>query len=246
MGISGDRGGIGISGDRGGIGISRDRVGTGTPHARQRVPWRAACVVGLTAAAVSGCGSSGSGSPSTASTAPSASAGATAPAGTTAVGTGATGAPVGVTGGTGATGGSAVATKAQFIAMADKVCRAASSQLKTRQTAVNAAAKLEAKHDTAAHRAALAAAVREETALARPQLDQLRALTPPAADRSVVAKYIAAVASNADLIDQFAAAIDANSGRGVSVASAKLAEGKATADGLAQGYGFKVCGNPKF
>ncbi len=79
--------------------------------------------------------------------------------------------------------------------------------------------------------------------IASPLLDQLRALQPPASDRVVVAKYLSGVASQINLLQQFATAVENDDARGVKTISQQFAQGKASVRGLAQGYGFKVCGS---
>lgn len=195
---------------------------------------RAACLIALSVAALSACG--GSSSSSTVASGDSPGSSAATPR------TGATGPAAGATG---TVSRSAAPSRAQFIVEADRICGAASTQLDPQQARLNDALKVEQNVDTAAHRAALASALREETGLVRPQLDRLRALKPPAGDGATIAGYIAAVSSEADLTDQFAAAVAANDGAHLTQLASELTQGKATATRLAEGYGFKVCGNSK-
>jgi len=125
------------------------------------------------------------------------------------------------------------------------VCRAAVDSLKHRQKKIDTAARAEQVNDTAANRTVLAAALRAEVGRAQPQLDQLRALTPPPSDRVVIAKYLAGVAGQVTLVDQLATAIDNNDSPTFKVVSQRLTVGKAEVRGLAQGYGFKICGSAK-
>lgn len=136
-------------------------------------------------------------------------------------------------------------TKSQYISEGDAVCRAAVDSLKHRQKKIDAAARAEQVNDTAANRTVLAAALRAEVGRAQPQLDQLRALTPPPSDRVVIAKYLAGVAGQITLVDQLAAAIDNNDSSTFKVVGQQLTVGKAEVRGLAQGYGFKICGSAK-
>lgn len=111
------------------------------------------------------------------------------------------------------------------------------------QAKVDAAVRAEQKKGNAAHRTALANAVRAEAAVATAELGRLRALRPPAGDQLVVGKYIAAVASQVALIDELAADVAADNGPALKPVGAKLATGKQTVDDLAGAYGFRVCGN---
>jgi hypothetical protein len=111
------------------------------------------------------------------------------------------------------------------------------------QQKVNAAFQAEQAKGTAAHRTALATAVRQEAAVAAAELTRLRALSPPAGDQAAVGRYTAAVAGQVALIDQLAAAVQADSAAALTTVSDKLTAGKTTVDALGQAYGFKVCAN---
>jgi hypothetical protein len=97
--------------------------------------------------------------------------------------------------------------------------------------------------DSATNRQALAQALQRVVQLASSQLDRFRALQPPASDRVVVSKYLAAVASQIALVQQFASAVQDDDSQQVRALSPQISQGKATAQGLAQGYGFTVCGS---
>lgn len=133
--------------------------------------------------------------------------------------------------------------KAKFIAQADLICNTANARLTAPQRNVDAAFQAEQTKGTAAHRAALAAAVRQEAAVAAAELAHLRALSPPAGDRGAVGRYTAAVASQVQLINQLAAAVQSNSAASLTAVSDKLTAGKTAVDALGQAYGFKVCAN---
>jgi hypothetical protein len=201
---------------------------------------KAAALIGLTSAAVCACGgSSSSPSGSTAATPPSAQSGTSG----SSLGEG-----LGATGATGTTAPTATTAppspaKARFVVAADRVCLATDNKLEAQQAKVDAAVKAEQKKSTAGHRKALGSAIRQETSLTRAELTRLRALKPPAADRAVVARYLAAVGSQIQLVGQFATAVDDNDAAGVTTVSAKLTLGETTVENLAGGYGFKVCGS---
>jgi hypothetical protein len=188
----------------------------------RRASWRTACLAGFSAAALAGCGSSNSGTStglgSTPSTPKSTSPASTGPSSAT------------------------TSARAHFITQADQVCAASERKLVAPQNKVDAALKAEQANGTSAHRAALAAAVRETSSVAHAELTRLRALTPPAVDRQVIDAYVAAVASQAQLINQLAAAVKENKGSDVTTVGDELATGKTRIDALAQAYGFNVCG----
>jgi hypothetical protein len=89
----------------------------------------------------------------------------------------------------------------------------------------------------------MASAMHAETSLAKAELTQLRALKPPAGDRAIVARYLTIVASQVNLVDQFAQAVDANNADGVTTVSGELTLGEKPLETLAAAYGFKVCGS---
>jgi hypothetical protein len=64
----------------------------------------------------------------------------------------------------------------------------------------------------------------------------------PAADRVVIAQHLAAIAQRVQLVGRLADAIDANDGTMVRSIETQGNQAKASANGLAPGYGFKVCG----
>jgi hypothetical protein len=175
------------------------------------------CMSALTAALVAGCGSSGTTSvPETATTRPATSVPA-APA----------------------------PTKAQFIAKADAICAAGNgSHADAEQKKIDAAVRADQTNDTPAARDAVATGLEAEVAIANPLLDRLRALTPPTADRVVVSRYLAVMASQINLVDQLSTAIAGDDAATVTTVSQQVTDGKANLNGLAQGYGFKVCGAP--
>jgi hypothetical protein len=134
-------------------------------------------------------------------------------------------------------------TKSEFISQADAICGQAKVKGKAEVDAVNAAVKAEQGNDSAANRQALGNALNREIQVAKPVLDQLRALQPPPGDRVVIAKYLGAVASNISLAQQFVTAVESDESQAMQTISQQINQGTSTADGLAQGYGFKVCGS---
>ena len=98
-------------------------------------------------------------------------------------------------------------------------------------------------NDTAANRAAVATTLRQAAQVSSPSLDKLRALTPPAADSALVSQYLAGVASQISLFNRLADAIARNDVAGVRAVAQQINQGKTKIDGLAQSYGFNVCGS---
>jgi hypothetical protein len=137
---------------------------------------------------------------------------------------------------------SAAPTRAAFIAQADRICRTSAGLLNAQQRTIDAALQADQTSDTPANRAALAAALRRDEILVTPQLNRLRVLAP-VADRVVVGRYLASVASQIQLIEQFAVAVEKQDRPALNVIAQQLTQGKATATSLAQGYGLQVCGS---
>ncbi|HEY5196900.1 MAG TPA: hypothetical protein VIJ51_07720 [Solirubrobacteraceae bacterium] len=212
-------------------------MGAGGLTNGRRVPWQTAWSVGLAGLALAGCGSSGAKTSASATT--TSAAGSTAPAGSTAQ----SGATSGASSNPAPATGPTSPAKAKFIAQADQVCRAADAGLAAPQSKVNAALKAEQTKGTAAHRKALASAVRAEASVAGAEVTRLRALHAPAGDATPASDYIAAVASQVQLIEQLAGDVAADDGSALKTVGDELAAGKTRVDQLAQAYGFKVCGN---
>jgi hypothetical protein len=191
-------------------------------------------VLALVAVGLGGCGGSSSTPTTAATTTPEATSGTALPGGLP-----------GATGTTGTTTPTVAVTpaRARFVIQADRVCLRTDNQLEVEQAKVDVAVKAEQDKSTAAHRKSLASAMHAETSLAKGELTQLRALKPPPADRAVVARYLTIVASQVQLVDQFAEAVDDNDAAGVTTVSAKLTLGEKPLETLAQAYGFKVCGS---
>jgi hypothetical protein len=134
-------------------------------------------------------------------------------------------------------------TKAQFISEADAICRAGRQKLAPLQSALDRAAQADQANDTAANRAKLAVILRSSARTTLPVLAQLRALTPPAADRAVAARYLAGVASQIALIDRLGQAVARNDQQQVTAVSQLLQQGKDAVQQVARNYGFKACGS---
>jgi hypothetical protein len=134
-------------------------------------------------------------------------------------------------------------TKAAFIAHADAICTIAKTRLKAQESLIGARLAAAQANDTKTSRQALADAVTQDVAIAGPWLSKLRALEPPMRDRAVVAKYLSAVARQMTLFQRFVAALENDDAYTLQTVSEQIKQGKASATGLAQGYGFKVCGS---
>ena len=137
----------------------------------------------------------------------------------------------------------ALGPSAAALALAAAGSGCGSSTRAATQTKVDAAINADLTSDTAANRTLFAEALRKAAAVTRPFLDELRALSPPASDRVVFARYLSGVAGQVDLLDALADGIDADDQAAIDGATTRLRQGKASVKGLAQGYGFKACGS---
>jgi hypothetical protein len=141
---------------------------------------------------------------------------------------------------TAATVGAPPPAKAQFIAQADAVCREARASLAQFQSQTRA---LTALGDTPKAFALAAVLFRRVQALEQGELSRLRALPLPAGDTSAVTNYLDQGAKSVALIGTLADAFAKGDRTAIANVERDGARLSATAKGLAQGYGFKVCGN---
>lgn len=132
----------------------------------------------------------------------------------------------------------AAPTKAQFIAHADAICARTNAKLKPVQQHLSALAR----QSESAIESEGPVAFRQGAAITREGIAQLQSLPAPTGDVTTVQKIITALDDEAADIDNIAAATA--HGEGSAIEAAKRAEQttKATYQGLAQGYGLKVCG----
>lgn len=129
----------------------------------------------------------------------------------------------------------AAPTKAQFVARADAICARTNAKLKPVQGRLAAVENVVGSKEGAA-------ALRQGATITREGIAQLQALAVPQGDAATVQKIITALDDEAADIDNMAAA--AAGGEASAIEAAKRAEQttKAAYQGLAQGYGLKVCG----
>jgi hypothetical protein len=135
----------------------------------------------------------------------------------------------------------AAPAKAAYIAQADAVCRGFRSSM----TQVQAQTRtVVAQGDTPKGFALAAAVVRRVAALEQAELTRLRALRSPGGpDAPVVATYLDQGGRALAEVGALATAFARGDRTAIASAEAAGARTAATAKGLAQGYGFKVCGN---
>ncbi len=129
-------------------------------------------------------------------------------------------------------------TKAQFIVRADAICARTNAKLKPVQGRLAALAR----GSELTIESAGATALRQGGAITREGIAQLQALLVPQGDASTVQKIITALDDEAADIDNMAAATAGGEASAIEAAKRAAQTTKATYQGLAQGYGLKVCG----
>jgi hypothetical protein len=131
-------------------------------------------------------------------------------------------------------------SKAAYIAKADAICQ----QLRTSLTALAP----QTKHFTALGASQQAFAVgaplfRQVQGLEQAELNKLKALPLPAGDSSQVTAYLQHGAAAVALTGTIATAFAHSDRKALTAAEQEGVRAAAATRGLAQGYGFKVCGN---
>lgn len=131
-------------------------------------------------------------------------------------------------------------TKAAYIARADSVCQSARTSL-AQLTAPSKA--LFALGDTPKAFAQAATLFRRVQTLEQGELTRLQALRLPAGDVTMLTSYLQAGASAVALIGRLADAFAKGDKPTLRTLVQQGTQMAATTKGLAQGYGFKVCGH---
>ncbi len=130
--------------------------------------------------------------------------------------------------------------KAAYVAAADASClqfRASLVQFDARTRAISALG------DTTKAFAQAAPLVGRVAALDQAELDRLRALKLPSGNTSQVTGFFQATATAITLVTRLSAAFRRGDRATIMSLEQQGSRVAATAKGLAQGYGFKVCGN---
>lgn len=127
-------------------------------------------------------------------------------------------------------------TKAQFIARADPICRAGNMKLDA------IAARVDSVLKGASGTKAGTAMFRQAVALTRTYVVQLQTLPEPPADKPTLSKWLAALGESATDLKKVADAVASEDTAAERAALEAGQKAKALSHGIAQGYGFKVCG----
>jgi hypothetical protein len=137
----------------------------------------------------------------------------------------------------------AALSKAQFISQGDAICQSASEEAEPLKEKVH---QLEAgitPENESSQLQKVGEAAEESAELVSNEAEQLRSLEPPDSDRKTITRMLALVDSQVLIEEELASASQEVN---IEKIKALLEQGKpikAKAQGIAQGYGFKVCGS---
>jgi hypothetical protein len=126
-------------------------------------------------------------------------------------------------------------TKAEFIEEADAICKAGHEEAEPLEDTFQQAQQ-------AGDAEKAADIVRQVADIADEEASKLRALEPPPADAEIVDEYISAGVSGVQTARDLADALDAGDTAQAEVLGDQFNERTSAAQGIARGYGFKVCG----
>jgi hypothetical protein len=134
-------------------------------------------------------------------------------------------------------------SKAQFISQADAICQSASDEsksLKERYGKLQAGITFE---NESSQYPKLGELIQEISEITSNEVEQIRGLEPPNADRKTITKMLALVDSEVSLVEGMASDFASDNTEDAKTLLEQAKPIKAKAQGIAQGYGFKVCGS---
>jgi hypothetical protein len=129
-------------------------------------------------------------------------------------------------------------SKADYIEVADTICRNHQSRREDLESQANDVGPLTSKEKARQ----VAALLRQESANRRAEVAEVRALQPPAADAATVSSILSLVSAETDVIDWWADAYDAGDAAGIQRLQIRLGLTAGRAAQRARSYGFQVCG----
>jgi hypothetical protein len=130
------------------------------------------------------------------------------------------------------------ASKAEYIELADTICRNHQSRREDLESQVGELGPLTSKDE--ARR--VADLLRKEAANRRAEVEELRGLEPPAADAARVDSILSLVSAEADVLDRWADAYDDADAGGIRRLQITLGLSAGRASNRARAYGLEVCG----
>jgi hypothetical protein len=128
-------------------------------------------------------------------------------------------------------------SKAEFIAQADAICHNHQSRREDLESQANELGLLNSEK---AHQVADLLRQASDNLIAETQ--ELQALHPPSAGVGTLGSIVSIVAAEASVIDDWAEAYDDLDAREIRRLQLRIGVVTAKAEGIAQGYGFEVCG----
>jgi hypothetical protein len=129
-------------------------------------------------------------------------------------------------------------TKPEYIAQADAICQQYKATLDEIGQKLDDLGDIDSQ-DEADQAASL---IREAADKARPGLQALQSLQPPTQDASVLGTYVSITSGQLAAFSDLADAYEELDARQIRSLLARIDRDRAKQQGLAQGYGFKVCG----
>ncbi|MGO8905949.1 MAG: hypothetical protein ACLQMH_10045 [Solirubrobacteraceae bacterium] len=132
-----------------------------------------------------------------------------------------------------------VPTRAGFIAQADEICQTAQTQLTPLKARVEA---LQGQTPSSSIYKTLGTLLREDVTISRAVEKKLQALPQPPADAATIEKILAGLSEEITDKNNAANAVANEETSAIEADSTADKKAKAYDEGLAQGYGMKVCG----
>lgn len=130
-------------------------------------------------------------------------------------------------------------TKAEFIEQVDAICAQRNPEV---QALGERASNVADAADSSSDLGEVADIYREASSIVETGDEELRALTPPAADTAIYNAYLRSFESQLAQVEALADAVDAADTEKMEEVAEELETTDAASDGIAKGYGFKVCG----
>jgi hypothetical protein len=129
-------------------------------------------------------------------------------------------------------------SKADYIEVADTICRNHQSRREDLESQARDVGPLTSKEKARQ----VAALLRQESANRRAEVAEVRALQPPAPDAATVSSILSLLSAESDVLERWADAYDAGDAAGIQRLQIRLGLTAGRAARQARSYGFQVCG----
>ena len=137
--------------------------------------------------------------------------------------------------------GTQALSKDELIQQGDAICKSAREKIDGLNAEIQEISKTASNSGDDLNQ--LADLYREGAATTQGEADQIRQLKPPAADQEIISQMLSAVDAGVGQLNEAADAVEADNTDQMSVVGSQLKTTAAKTKGIAQGYGFKVCGS---